>query len=247
MTNRREQHLEANKWHVTHLRATTFVRTSYMEEEIRDVWGTVFDGRPDEEHIIYNQGVKVQKGAYNNNLLTVDSRPNRVDWLITPPPRPDEPPKLLTVGCLSDVLNSLLIIIERWLSVCPKVNRLALGTFLARAVTDEHAGYEEILQFLPNVRLEYPGVTDFLYQINRSRTSTSSADVRINRLSKWSVVRADATLRPPDSPLVAMSTNEQGQYYCTLELDINTVPSAEKDISQRLAYPIFAEAGRVRI
>ena len=242
MTDQSAPHQDDDKWAVDYLRATTFIRTRSMEEVTGNTWWEkVIGGKPDDERILHQKGVKEQKGMLDGSLLTMLSQISRVDWTLTTAKQvPSELLKRSAIGSMSDTLKPFLKVVENWLGECPPTNRLAFGAALVRPVADVHTGHKEILQFLPDVRLNHMGIDDFLYQINRHRKSTSGAGIRINRLSKWSVVRAVTVGIPVDPMGGAMPASEQESYACALELDVNTAPSRD-EISRDITWPIFQE------
>ena len=116
---------------------------------------------------------------------------------------------------------------EVGLKSCPPVTRLALGAVLVKPVSDLDAGYTELSRYLPGVKLDFQQATDFLYQINRFRPSSSVSGVVVNRLTKWamSVSGSIGISLTPGSGVVVPSGPPQ--YACRLELDINSAPSAD--------------------
>lgn len=69
-------------------------------------------------------------------------------------------------------------------------------------------------------------VSDLLFQINRSRPSAVDANIRLNRLMKWSVAAIQpltVTLTGGDDGAKATSTAlSPARHFCRLELDLNT-------------------------
>jgi hypothetical protein len=113
----------------------------------------------------------------------------------------------------------------RWLSdsQIPAVTRLAFGAVIVYPVQDRETGYQVLNPYLPSVDVDPDGAFDFLYQINRPRdSSTGIESLRVNRLSRWSVVQQVYTtfeLGARPGRVLALSPQ---QLACRLELDINT-------------------------
>ena len=152
----------------------------------------------------------------------------------------DEPFQFPTIGSLSDVSEPLSNVVKEWLDVCPPINRLAWGATLVKPISDAKAGYEEILQYLPDLKLSPTGISDFFYQINRPRESTSSVGIKINRLSKWSIMQVGTVRINAGSNVDVVPVKEQRYDACKLELDINTALS-DNIISKDATWPIFEE------
>src|SRR5436190_1193852 len=77
--------------------------------------------------------------------------------------------------------------LEAW-QVAP-ITRLAFGAVLAQPTEDRHSGYVQIAKYLPSIRLDVDGSSDFLFQINRPRPSRVGIEnLLINRLARWSVL-----------------------------------------------------------
>ena len=245
MAEQPNSHQATNKWEVEYLRATTFISQRTLDEIIKDTWWEkVIGDKPEEEHVNYQQGVREQRGMLNNNRLIMLNQLNRIDWTVLIEKQvSDETPDTPTIRSLSDVLESFLSVIKRWLDECPTVNRLALGAVLVRPVADIQTGYKEILKFLPDLRLDHTGISDFFYQINRPRESTSIVGTNINRLSKWSIMQTGTLEIKINASEVLMPMSKQGQSACRLELDINTAPP-NKNIPKDDMWPIFEELVR---
>lgn len=226
------------------LRATTFIPNLSMDDAIENTWwDETVDDKPDDEHIDRQNGVKEQKGSLNGNQLVMVSRPGRVDWTLgAAEGGSSNMSELPALGPLStETLDPFVDIVKNWLNECPPVNRLAFGANLGSMVADAKTGYEEIQPYLPAVKLDPQGVSDFLYQINRPIKSAVRQDIMINRLNRWMVMllsTVGVAIEPPTSKAAA---NIQGQrHICRLDLDINT-SLLEDGVVKDDAYVIFKE------
>ncbi len=232
-----------DNWEVERIRVTTFISLQPMKKITENTWWEETVGnKPEESFVSHQKGVKEQKGMLGNNLLILTCQPDRIDWnvMIGQQPSSDEPFQFPTIGSLPDVLKSLSSVVKKWLDVCPPTNRLALGATLVKTIADIKTGHEEILQYLPDLKLNPTGISDFFYQINRPRESTSSVGIKINRLSKWSIMQIGTVRINVGSQVDVVPVNEQRQNACKLELDINTAPS-DNIISKDATWPIFEE------
>ncbi|MSQ46812.1 MAG: hypothetical protein EXR78_00250 [Deltaproteobacteria bacterium] len=148
------------------------------------------------------------------------------------------------IGPLPESLNIFPQLMTRWLESreCPVTQRLAFGATLWQPVDDQQTGYRQLAAYLPGLQLalEGEGASDFLYQINRARNSSSAiAGLRINRLSKWSV-SFWAIAELPLVPEARFRFHQKGTG-CRLELDINTHPDFPGDLPQDQLGQIFNE------
>ena len=146
-----------------------------------------------------------------------------------------------TLGPLPDALESFMRVTERWLSVGPTITRIAFGAVLFISVKDLASAYQELSRFLPTVELGGTDSPDFLYQINRPRASKSLPEIRVNRMTKWSVIQGESIsigFRAGGGSVLASASPELA---CRLELDINTVPESMTSTHQARIQPLFNE------
>jgi len=131
----------------------------------------------------------------------------------------------------------------RWLDIAPPVVRLAYGATLFEPVPDRQTGYRRLSQLVP-VQIDPVGSEDFLYQINRPRTSrTGLPGLTINRLSKWSVAAFQNFVLMFTIPPVQPAQPQAGrpEIACRIELDINTAPSYTNELPHERLGEIFRE------
>jgi hypothetical protein len=124
----------------------------------------------------------------------------------------------------------------RWLAAAPAIQRIALGPVLFSPVADLQEGYRRLVPLLHTVNIDPDGTADLFYQINRPRVSRLGIPaLRINRLSKWSVIVSQQVLVRM-SPGAPQLIETQPVVACRVEMDINTAPSFEGDLPRdRLA------------
>ena len=150
---------------------------------------------------------------------------------------------MVRVGC-AEVIEQLVDLMARWfkLKTCPVLQRLAFGAILTYPVDNLASGYQQLSTYLPSVKLDPGNSSDFLYQINRVRDSTSGIDnLRINRLSKWSVA-AVQTMGFTVGQDLDMSVAKGGLLRaCRLELDINTITVLKKPLPPNKLNIVFKE------
>ena len=231
-------------WQVESLRMTVFLSPT-VQVPATPTWWKDLVGEPAEtQNALPRQKVWREEGPFERGKLAVAVQfSRRIDWLYlaTDPPEggQEEPP---TLGSFPEVLTSFSRLMIRWFQsdASPSVQRLAFGSTLIQPVDNQQIGYQQIAAYLPHFSLNLEGASDFFFQINRPRTSTSGiSDLRINRLSKWSVP-IWAMTEIPATPEMGFRVRQRGAL-CRLELDINTAPDFPGDLPQERLSQIFEE------
>jgi len=182
-----------------------------------------------------NQFLYQNDSELTDKKLLIAQAPERMDLLFTP--REEELRdqekfrKFPSIGVFPDNITKFTAIIDKFFDkINPDFERLAFGLVLYFNVESEKEGYKYLSKYLPSLKLD--NAVDFIYQINRPKSSEKSKDIMINRLSKWSV--AKRTLRG-NSGIIAGKNEEN--FACKLELDINTKPETKiksKDIQTKI-------------
>lgn len=232
-----------DSWLVQKLRFTLFPAPAAQVTE-RDLWQDLIGQPPDSRTEVPKQGRRWQEGAYEQGKLVMAIDQVRIDWILEYLGTPEREIEGAVPGLpFSQALNALRSLMNRWfaLETCPPAVRLAFGAVLLQPVSSGTDGYKRLALYLPAVKLDATGSSDFYYRINRPRESASAgAGLKINRLSTWSVVRArlDRLLASPES---AQYTPGAEYFGCQLELDINTAPSPAYEFSRQQMAGIFDE------
>lgn len=214
-----------------------------MEDVVKNTWweDTIGD-KPDEVHVDNQRKARIQKSLLNGNLWTMICQPGRVDWTLEAVEKEsDKTSELAVLGSMTtNTLEPFVKIIGKWLGKCPPTNRLAFGAHLGKMTDDIHTGYEEIQQYLPNVKLDPQNTANFRYQINRPRKSEIDSKIMINRLNTWSVVLVSTGGVTIDPMASKISANVQSSHVRVLELDINTA-SVDGSIAKNKVRKVFQE------
>jgi len=234
-----------NAWQVEHLRLSSFPVPASQDSE-SDWWNDVTGREPETKVSEPRKGRWQHKGVLEDNkALKLTVEPGRIDWLLSmSEDQNDIPPDFPTIGPFPDLLDTFSRLMRRWfeLQTCPSVVRMAFGAVLLLPAESKVAGYQQIAEYLPFVQLEPEETSDFLYQINRPRASTSNIpELEINRLSKWNV----ATLRRFGlmlGPTVIRNRPlSQEDHACRLQMDINTSQYFSGEIAREQLPEIFQE------
>ncbi len=233
-----------SKWEAGSLRATTFILPGAEVAGTESWWGKVVGEGPEETTSRPRAGQLQQVGVFEGKRLALVIQPGRVDWnFLVALGSPDEvPERLLTMGPFPHALDPFLKVALKWLDICPAATRLAFGAVLLRPVADRQTGHTELSRLLPSIPIDPSNSSDFLYQINRPRMSASGVGgLKINRLTKWSVMQAGFVQLAVGAELGATLSSGPLQFGCRLELDINTAAELSGEIPKDKIRSVFEE------
>src|SRR5712691_4605478 len=211
-------------WQVESVRVTAFPRDVLSVEQL-SWWDDVVGYAPETVVSRPKTGQYQAHGDFEGRRLTLQVQPGRIEWSVSPITKAeDEESGLPVIGPFPEVITSLSKVVVPWLPQAPALRRLAVGGILLQPVADTRAGYALVQKYLPRARFDLEGASDFFYQINRPRPSTTGIQgLRINRFMRWSVqVARRMTLTLGGGGAVARTLGEEAA--CRLELDINTAP-----------------------
>jgi hypothetical protein len=147
-------------------------------------WWTDATGMASDQQVANpKQGIFRELGAYQGGTLALGVQPGRVDWVYAAATPEDELiAEILTLGAPRDSIERFRDIARRWFVVGLPVSRLAVGIVLLEPVADRRDAYQHIARYVRGLQLDSDRCSDFLYQINRHRTSTVLPGLRVNRL-----------------------------------------------------------------
>lgn len=187
-------------------------------------------------------GLLIEQGTFDGRLLQLQINLGRVDWLLLPR-NISESDKIDSLGTLGESAEYFRGLVSKWLIKSSPLNRLAFGASLFIPTGGQLEAVQEIRGILPSLGIDWQGVRDFVYQVNRPRACTTSSESGpINRIAKWQDVLRQtivATLLPQGQAPVSVGQ----QPVANLEIDINTsIPSdAKKELPQEKLSSILEE------
>lgn len=200
--------------------------TAFLHPEERPIeptwWADVTNVQPEQRTSKPARGEFQDSGLLGTANLSLSVLPGRVDWLLFPgpfEPTVDLVAVINSVGLFPDQFGDFIALMGRWLRNAPRILRLAFGAVVLDPVDSKEAGYRKLADYLPGVQINSAGSEDFLYQINRPRTSRTIPALRVNRLSKWSVAyfqRFRLGMLLPSAQLGDRT------HACRIELDMST-------------------------
>lgn len=236
-------------WEAQSLRLTLFL-VSPVDGEKTNWWERLI-GLPPEGKVSkpringYEESGLVDEIVGNQVRLRILIQPMRMDLLLTASPKDDlntEVPPV--IGPVSESLDRFGSLARKWLafSDMPQVERMAFGAHLDEMVPDRKAGYGQLRQYLSRyVKIDPEGSSDFSYSINRPRASASGiAELRVNRLSKWSVI-IWSVMRHRISSASSEVFRDAERFSCHLELDISTNQDFREEIAREKLSFIYDE------
>ncbi len=228
-------------WSGETLRLSLF-HSPTTEVKAKGWWEHVVGQAPDSSTNKPKTGELVEIGKVDDAQFILQSQPlaGRVDWIMQAAAGElsEQSPSLLPVMSAS-FLNRM----TRFLRVpeIPPFNRMAFGAIVLLPVTDPEQGYRTLSNYLP-FDIDRTKSSDFMYQINRLRSSKTVTDLKINRLMKWNVERTGRSSFAFNAQgLMAVATHETIATNCRIELDINTDHEADRPIPNDRLEPLFME------
>ena len=241
MSNQKDLKETLTNWETVQLRLTAFPSNPLLDPD-RNWWKELTNNEPDEKVFRPAQCMLQESGQYKNATLILNIMPSKLDWRCgISTANHFEDKGFPSLGKFPDILNNFNPLIKNWFNLLSSITikRLAFGAVLLLPVLNHKEGYEKISNFLSKIEIDCNNSTDFFYQINRPRTSkTKISDLKINRLTKWSVVRQEKSVE-------GVKPNEfisyQESFACRLELDMNTSADFKKDLPFEKLSEIFQE------
>ena len=221
------------------------LRLSVVPVNSQDVIGTPhwknFMGSPPESVTRPSQMPHrvIEEGPWENSRLQVEEQPDRIDWrTFSGTPVPEGP---MVIGGFVEATESFFNLMAPWLAdLCPPVNRIAFGANLLMPEAPLADISRQLDTMLPSVTVDADGTRDFTYRINRRRQSNADPSLQFNRLATWSAMQS-VGLEIAVGPSGASVRSTREVYFCRLELDINTVPLEQRDISLDNVPAVFGE------
>ena len=228
-------------WQVESLRVVLF--RAKPIETVMPLWDTLTGEKPEKVDSQPRANIIIESGTVVLGSLTHISDPLRISWILSPSQEQQQKTTSFpTLGSLFETKRQFIKMISDWLSsdAVPETNRIALCS-VSFIVNDNRAlVYKQLSTLLHHVKIDIEDSTDFFYQINRPIQSTVDPDVIMNRLSKWSDVRAMGLglLLGEKSEVIQ---ENKGHFASRLELDINTHQSNKRIFPKEQLIPLLQE------
>lgn len=230
---------ELSAWRVDQLRVTAFVQQNDRIKE--EAWWSALFGAPPETRIVRSsEGLFQDEGPFKNGRLALLVMPGRVDWLWKSDFAADLVLDKGTLPSLGSMIESSAILsnlMNTWFGHTPPLTRLAFAPVLDLRVSSRLDAYRLLQEYLPSVRIYPETSSDFVYQINRPIESRALPGFSINRLSKWSALRAIMEVGAQGKPPAV----QHAYHAVRLELDVNTFAEAVEPIPMGKTQEMLSE------
>lgn len=219
-----EKTVISQKWKVETLRLTAFPTEIVKQPEQEQWWFALTGEQPANRLQNPRQAMLQEDGPFKNANLIVKIEPLRVDCLYTIQINPQvESDEIPSIGSFEHALKDFNSIVSQLLQLpsFPLLGRLAFGSILIQPVSNKKEGYDRLAKFL-HFPIDSENSSDFFYQINRPRLSDIiTPNIRINRLTKWSVAALQMVALQIKPELKTFSPTNL-RHALRLEVDIST-------------------------
>ncbi len=237
--------VKIDPWSTYGLRLTAFPSPS-AQIDSSHWWKETVGIAPETQQINRKAGVIRDEGPFGKGRLLLEVQPAKIDWRFTSLVEEEAGVILLErLLPLETTLNSFVPAMNRWLRISPSTIRLAFGAYLATPVGDRPTGYTQLSRFLHYVQLDPVGASDFFYQVNRPRESKTILGLRLNRLTKWSVLLASSAQLVLGSGNRIVATQNQEVLARHLELDVNTAAENTTEFRNEDLLPLWEELAQL--
>ena len=222
-------------WLCRQLRLSVFLAGVVADSESASWWQHVRGADPETE--VNQRPMKLlrQEGEFETGRLFMLSLADRVDWIWQATDKPEPTQDLATLGPFDETVEKFQSLMDNWLTICPIAVRVALGAEVVAPVDSVDEGYERLQRYLPSLKLAPGKSSDLMYRINRPRDSKNNPELKINRLSTWSLLQGAVLsfrLTAPGGPGSSVTVSPSTRPACRLEVDISTAPAPQIELKQ---------------
>jgi hypothetical protein len=212
-------------WLAQVLRCTMF----YCLDEQFDIsgwWSKLTGSLPETETKQPKTGANADQGSFGDGTLILTKNPVVVDLRLQVPSKsPKEVDGIPAIGSFEEQRTAFVELVKKLfeLEQLPGIKRIAFGAVLNLSVQDYQQGLRQLAPYIQAVKIDPANSTDFMYRINRRRSSAVGIpDLLINRLNTWSVVSYHSVLTVLTGPVLDQTAASEPRHACQLELDIST-------------------------
>lgn len=235
-----------DEWNAEQLRLTVFPLSGTANLAPERWWEAIVGAPADESTANLKTGTKALASTFHTGKLILKLEPDRIDWLFAPKdpdPNAGLTAEFASIGPITENLDLFSGIAERWLGRddIPDLVRIAFGTVVWHPEPDRRSAYVQLPEYL-HFPLD-PESSDLFFQINiPTNSGTRIEALRINRLSRWSILGlARVALRLGGTKVAATSSGEIMAYAIRLELDINTSPEFRGSLPKERLIEVYRE------
>ena len=210
-------------WDIDSLRVSIFhaAPSSLIKPSL---WKEVTGTSPESVNDRPKEGRIIAKGDEDGNQFILIIQDQRLDWQIRPVlPTRSLPGTLLSLASVEKTLPLLRKAVRRSTGKIPQVHRLAFAPIFIKNAPNQSEGLQALSTYLPAFSPGSLKGSDFIYQINRPRSSSVVPYLQINRLAKWEMqefLQGTVSINSAKAPQVTTTPTPAR----LLHLDINNVP-----------------------
>jgi len=233
------------EWAAEQIRLTAFPLAGAANPDPEQWWEAIVGTPPDESIANVKMGLRTLTGSFHAGKLILKLELNRIDWLFVP-----QGPDLANVlsdefpniGPITEKLELFSGIAEQWLgrNDIPDLLRIAFGAIVTHPEPDRRSAYLRLPDYLP-LRID-PESTDFNLQINVPRGTRTGIDgLRINRLSKWSIMGLARIAFQAEGGAIAATASQYVNQALRVEVDINTSAEFRRALPRERFVDLYRE------
>jgi hypothetical protein len=215
---------------------TAFAHSGTLAPLARDWWNAITGTPPEKISEEPRTGVVQLQGAFEGTSLLMRARENRLDIRQLFVDRGTAPHALPE---FADALQPFVSLSVNWLGLeaRPSIQRLAFGAVMMKHFLHIEDCRSVLGDYLPSINMQTTDLRNFLYQVNRRRSSETISDLEVNRLMKWSVQHIREIVVSGDAK-VAVGDPAFG---AQLEIDINSDADHVGSLRSNRLVPLFQE------
>ncbi len=227
-------------WHTEQLRLTAFPGSGRPAGLARDWWNAVTGAPPENVVEEPRKGVVKLQGVLDGALLHMIADENRLDVRQVFEGSGTAP---ATLPEFTAALTPFVQLAIRWLNLdtVPPIQRLAFGAVVMKPSPRIEDCREVLRGYLPSIDMQTIELRDFLYQVNRRRSSEAINGVEINRLMKWSIQNVQEIVVSSGTKVTVRNLG----FGSWLEVDINSDPEQVGSLIPNRLVPLFEEFVRL--
>lgn len=223
-------------WGTEQLRLTAFPEEGSPVSLARDWWNAITGTPPEKITEEPRTGTVQLQGRLEGvpSLMFADEKRLDIRQLFKEPrTSPAALPRF------TDVLPPFVNLATQWLDLGtrPPLQRLAFGAVVMKPSSRIEDCRDVLDNYLPSIDMQTTDLRDFLYQVNRRRSSEAISGLEVNRLMKWSVQHIQEIAITAGSQ-VAVTTLTFGSQ---LEVDINSDSEHAGSLRPSRLVPLFQE------
>ncbi len=171
-------------WKVRSLRLTLFLPSDAAPKVSGLQWEDLTGTKP--ENVMNRGDQQSQEGPFAPGRLLLQKQvPGRLDLVYAGFPKAEPEAPVATLGAFEPAFETLRDIAHTLFDRVGPPVRLALGAEMVQSADTALAAYRTLISHMGSATFKLEGGLEFVYQINRPRTSKALPELPINRVTRW--------------------------------------------------------------